>query len=203
MLSSKYSPASSLRCNLISVPRPSGSFHVSSEMANAPSAFDSQTYLKAKKFCHFVRKIIPNRTGVRPKKILNEIETLTARKDYLLFVIIVFANDFNVVSNKINRVETNSKLTNEIEISTCLHFLNECCRKYNCSNQFLCETNSETFIIPFHISYLHYIPDVPDFAIVPKFLIKSSLVIPIPLSRIERIFFSLSNLICNSIGHSQ
>jgi hypothetical protein len=30
---------------------------------------------------------------------------------------------------------------------------------------------------------------------VPRFLIRSSLVIPIPLSRIERIFFSLSNLI--------
>lgn len=40
-----------------------------------------------------------------------------------------------------------------------------------------------------------YIPDVPDFAIVPKFLIKSSFVIPMPLSRIEIVFFSLSNLI--------
>nr|GMD94442.1 Uncharacterised protein [Ipomoea batatas]GMD96201.1 Uncharacterised protein [Ipomoea batatas]GMD97498.1 Uncharacterised protein [Ipomoea batatas]GMD98416.1 Uncharacterised protein [Ipomoea batatas]GME00123.1 Uncharacterised protein [Ipomoea batatas] len=39
------------------------------------------------------------------------------------------------------------------------------------------------------------IPDVPDLAMVPKFLTKSSFVIPIPLSRIERIFLSLSNLI--------
>jgi len=39
------------------------------------------------------------------------------------------------------------------------------------------------------------VPEVPDFAMVPRFLIRSSLVIPIPLSRMERIFFSLSNLI--------
>lgn len=44
--SSKYSFASSLRCNLISVPLPSGSFQVSSEIANEPSALDSHTYLK-------------------------------------------------------------------------------------------------------------------------------------------------------------
>jgi hypothetical protein len=43
------------------------------------------------------------------------------------------------------------------------------------------------------------VPEVPDLAIVPRFLIRSSLVIPIPLSRMERIFFSLSNLICISI----
>jgi hypothetical protein len=43
------------------------------------------------------------------------------------------------------------------------------------------------------------VPEVPDLAIVPRFLIRSSLVIPIPLSRMDRIFFSLSNLICISI----
>ena len=45
------------------------------------------------------------------------------------------------------------------------------------------------------MQYIKNLPEVPDFAMVPKFLIKSSFVIPIPLSRIERIFFSLSNLI--------
>jgi hypothetical protein len=40
------------------------------------------------------------------------------------------------------------------------------------------------------------VPEVPDFAMVPRFLIRSSLVIPTPLSRIERTLFSLSNLIC-------
>jgi hypothetical protein len=40
---------------------------------------------------------------------------------------------------------------------------------------------------------------VLDLEIVPKFLIISFLVIPIPLSRMEIIFFSLSNLICISI----
>ena len=48
----------------------------------------------------------------------------------------------------------------------------------------------------FKMQYIKNIPEVPDFAMVPKFLIKSSFVIPIPLSRIDRIFFSLSNLIC-------
>lgn len=32
----------------------------------------------------------------------------------LLFVIIVFANDFNIVSNQIYRVKPDSKLANEI-----------------------------------------------------------------------------------------
>ena len=38
----------------------------------------------------------------------------------------MFANNFNIVSNKIYRVETNSKLPNQIEVSTRLHFLHEC-----------------------------------------------------------------------------
>jgi hypothetical protein len=40
------------------------------------------------------------------------------------------------------------------------------------------------------------LPDVPDLAIVPRFLMRSSLVIPMPVSRIVKIFFSLSSLIC-------
>lgn len=39
------------------------------------------------------------------------------------------------------------------------------------------------------------LPEVPDLAMVPKFFIKSSFVIPIPLSRIESTFRSVSNLI--------
>ena len=45
----------------------------------------------------------------------------------ILFIIVMFADDFNIVGNKIDRVEPNTKLANEIEVSTCLHFLHKCC----------------------------------------------------------------------------
>lgn len=59
--------------------------------------------------------------------------TIHVQKD-LLFVIIMFANYFNIVSNKIYRVKPNTKLPNKIEVTASLHFLNKCCKKDNNSN---------------------------------------------------------------------
>lgn len=88
-------------------------------MANAPSAFDSHTYLNTRQTIPLTVTFIQELEGKK-----NSIKCHIDSKG-LLFVLVVFANDFNVVSNKIYRVETNSKLPNEIEISTCLHFLHE------------------------------------------------------------------------------
>lgn len=41
-------------------------------------------------------------------------------------------------------------------------------------------------------------PEVPDLAMVPRFLTSSSLVIPMPRSRMDRMRFSLSREICRS-----
>lgn len=39
----------------------------------------------------------------------------------------MFANDFNIVGNEVNRVEPNSKLTDQIHVTSTLNFLNESC----------------------------------------------------------------------------
>lgn len=118
----------------------------------------------------------------------------------ILFVIVMLANNFNIVSNKIHRIESNTKLPNKIKISTCLHFLHKCC--IDNINEASKERNSNLKSNRKYKIQLKILPEVPDLAMVPRFLIKSSFVIPIPLSRIERIFFSLSNLICASSNDS-
>lgn len=49
----------------------------------------------------------------------------------------MFANDFNIVGNKIHRVKPNTKLSDEIKITTGLHFLNEGCTKHDKASTFI------------------------------------------------------------------
>lgn len=57
---------------------------------------------------------------------LNQISTIFL---FLLFIIIVFANNFYIVCNKVHRIEPNPKLSNQIKITTCLHFLHKSCKR--------------------------------------------------------------------------
>lgn len=46
-------------------------------------------------------------------------------EETILFVIVVFADNFHVVGNKIYRVKPNTKLTNKVKITTGLHLLHK------------------------------------------------------------------------------
>lgn len=114
--SSKYSLASSRRWSLISVPRPRGSFHVSSDIANDPSAFDSHTYLYKYNTITAVRKL-----QIQSKRCTKN----NIQHNVLLFVIIVLADHFDIVGNQVHRIETNTKLPNQIEVTSRLHLLHK------------------------------------------------------------------------------
>lgn len=45
-----------------------------------------------------------------------------------LLVIVVLADDLNIVSYKIHRVESHTKLANQVDISALLHLLKESCK---------------------------------------------------------------------------
>jgi virulence-associated protein VapD len=46
----------------------------------------------------------------------------------LLFIIIVLADHFNIVSNQVHRVEANTKLSNKIEVTSRLHLFHKSCK---------------------------------------------------------------------------
>lgn len=114
----------------------------------------------------------------------------------------MFANDLNIVGNEVDRVEPNSKLTDQIQVTSSLHFLNKSCN--NMADQTPAGSSHTTEHLIMLKSYSDKLaPEVPDLAMVPKFLMRSSFVIPIPRSRIDNNFFSLSNLIYMEIIHDE
>ena len=101
----------------------------------------------------------------------------------VLLVAAVLADDLHIVSNKVDRVETDTKLPNEIDISTLLHLLQEGCAQLGlsvCAGLLCCSTNRGSCRPP----------EVPDLAMVPKLLISSFLVMPTPVSRMVSSRFS-------------
>lgn len=46
----------------------------------------------------------------------------------LLFIIIVLADHFDIVSNQVHRVEANTKLSNKIEVTSRLHLFHKSCK---------------------------------------------------------------------------
>lgn len=137
------------------------------------------------------------------KSIKNIKKTLTN----ILFIIIMLANHFNIISNKICQVEFNTNCPIRLRSPlVCIFFTNvvQTTKVLLLSYQQQRETNFK-LQLP-HLAQSHLlisqVPKVPDLAMVPKFLIKSTFVIPIPLSRIERILFSLFNFICISSIHN-
>lgn len=88
-----------------------------------------------------------------------------------LFVSVLLRDHGDLVRNKVHGVEPNAKLANEVQVPALGELLEEL---------FRCELQEQAAAL-----------DVPDLAIVPRLLIKSSLDMPMPRSRIERVFSSL------------
>lgn len=60
--------------------------------------------------------------------MVNQHMNTKSDKNILLFIIIVLADHFDIVSNQVHRVETNTKLSNKIEVTSGLHLFHKSCK---------------------------------------------------------------------------